>query len=324
MHERPLLLLAAGGTIAMTGDGGVTPELDAGDLVAAVRRLDAVARIEARTVVNVPGALMRPADQLAVCRAARDAAREGAGVVVTHGTDTLEETALLCDLLHDADAPVVFTGAIRPASAAGADGPANLSDALAVAGSAAAAGLGTLVVFGGEVHHARCARKTDTASPAAFSSPQAGPLGRVGEGRVTITARVERNAPLDPAALEHRVFVIPAVAGDDGALARAALRAGPDGVVVETLGAGHLRPELLALWADAAERIPVVACCRPQRGPLLHETYGFDGSEQDLRASAIVPAPFLSMQAARMKLLACLGAGLAPAALREAFRQDDF
>ncbi|MCW2993935.1 MAG: asparaginase, partial [Conexibacter sp.] len=179
---RRVRILTAGGTIAMVGEGGAMPELDAEALVASVPGLQAFPDLEAITVLNKPSAHLTLEDQLRICRAARDASRRGIGVVVTHGTDVLEETAMLCDVLHDADAPIVFTGAIRPASAAGADGPANLVDAVSVAASAPAAGMGVLVVFGGEIHHARCARKTDTTSLTAFSSPQTGPLGRVTEG----------------------------------------------------------------------------------------------------------------------------------------------
>jgi L-asparaginase len=188
---RRVVVLAAGGTIAMTGPSA-TPELEAQDLVAAIPGLHGV---EARSLVNKPSAHLTLADQLDICRQARDVARRGLGVVVTHGTDALEETAMLCDVLHDAEAPIVFTGAIRPASAAGADGPANLVDAVSVAASEAAAGLGVLVVFGSEIHHARCARKTDTTSLVAFSSPQTGPLGRVTEGHPTIWSRIPRNPP---------------------------------------------------------------------------------------------------------------------------------
>jgi L-asparaginase len=316
---RPVRVLAAGGTIAMAGrDGaGATPELTAEDLVRAAGGLEGV---DSETVTGLPGAHMTPAEMLLVARAARDHAREGTGVVVTHGTDTLEETALLCDLLHDSDAPIVLTGAIRPASADGADGPANLQDAVAVARSHAATGMGALVVFGSEIHHARCARKTDSISPTAFSSPQAGPVGRVAEGRVHLWSRVERNPALDPERLDFHVPVVPALAGDDGGLGRAVLAGGPAGVVVTTLGAGHLPAEVLGLWADAAERVPVIACCRPERGAILHETYGFAGSERDLRRTAIVPAGFLSPQAARIKLLACIGAGVDAV---DAFRIDD-
>lgn len=316
-------VLAAGGTIAMSGAGGAKLALDAADLVAAVPGLAGETGLEAETVVNLPSAHLALSDQLRICRAARDAAREGTGVVVTHGTDTLEETAILCDLMHDSQAPIVFTGAIRAASAPGADGPANLMDAVSVARSEEAAGMGVLVVFGGEIHHARCARKTDTTSLTAFSSPQTGPLGRVTEGHASFWSRVPRNEPLDPPALDRRVLIVPTTAGDDGSLARAALATEPDGLVVGTLGAGHLHPDLLKLWSEASERIPVVAYCRPERGVVLTETYGFAGSEKELRKSRIIPAAFLSPQASRMKLLACVASGLSIEETRAAFRQDD-
>jgi L-asparaginase len=225
--------------------------------------------------------------------------------------------------MHHSDAPIVFTGAIRPASAPGADGPANIADAVAVAQSEAAAGMGVLVVFGGEIHHARCARKTDTTSLTAFSSPQTGPLGRVSEGHPTIWSRIPRNPFLDPPDLDRRVLIVPTTAGDDGTLARAALATEPDGVVIGTLGAGHLHPALMELWAEAADRIPVVAYCRPERGVVLTGTYGYPGSERELRRTQIIPAGFLSPQAARMKLLACLASGLGVAETREVFRPDD-
>jgi L-asparaginase len=320
---RPVRILSCGGTIAMAGEDGARPQLDAQALVAGVPGLAAFAGLEAVSVLNKPSPHLTLADQLAICRAARDAARDGFGVVVTHGTDTLEETAMLCDLLHDAEAPIAFTGAIRPASAAGADGPANLADAVGVASAAGTAGMGVLVVFGGEIHHARCARKTDTTSLVAFSSPRTGPLGHVTEGQPAIRQRVPRNAPLDPPTLDRCVPIVPATSGDDGALARAALASEPDGVVLGTLGAGHLAPALLALWAEAAHALPVVAYARPQRGAILHATYGYPGSERDLRATPIVPAGFLSPQAIRMKLLACLAAGLDAREIRQAFDQDD-
>ena len=113
---------------------------------------------------------------------------------------------------------------------------------MSVAASEAATGIGVLVCFGGEIHHARCVRKTDTTSLVAFSSPQTGPLGRVTEGHPTIWSRVPRNQPLDPPDLDRRVVVVPTGAGDDGSLARAALATEPDGAVIGTLGAGHLGP----------------------------------------------------------------------------------
>jgi L-asparaginase len=322
-NARRVLVLASGGTISMKGDEGAVPELDGEGLVAAVPGLEAYPGLEGRTVFNKPSSHLSLDDQLEICRQARDAARRGIGVVVTHGTDSLEETAMLCDVLHDAEAPIVFTGAIRTASAPGADGPANLVDAVSVAASDEAAGMGVLVCFGGEIHHARGVRKTDTISLVAFSSPQTGPLGRVTEGHPIIWSRIPRNPPLDPPDLDRRVLVVPTGAGDDGTLAKAALATDPDGMVIGTLGAGHLAPAVLELWAEAAARIPVVAYCRPERGVILSSTYGYPGSERDLRGTSIIPAGFLSPQAARMKLLACLACGLSIDEARWAFRQDD-
>ena len=307
----------------MRGEEGAVPELDAERLVGAMPGLAAYPGLEGRTVFNKPSSHLSLDDQLEICRQARDAARRGIGVVVTHGTDSLEETAMLCDVLHDAEAPIVFTGAIRTASAPGADGPANLVDAVSVAASVEAAGMGVLVCFGGEIHHARGVRKTDTISLVAFSSPQMGPLGRVTEGHPIVWSRIPRNPPLDPPDLDRRVLVVPTGAGDDGTLAKAALATDPDGMVIGTLGAGHLPPLVLELWAEAAERIPVVAYSRPERGVILSSTYGYPGSERDLRGTAISPAGFLSPQAARMKLLACLACGLSIDEVRWAFRQDD-
>ena len=230
---------------------------------------------------------------------------------------------MLCDILHDAEAPIVFTGAIRPASAPGADGPANLVDAVSVAASAEAAGMGVLVCFGGEIHHARGVRKTDTVSLVAFSSPQTGPLGRVTEGHPIIWSRIPRNPPLDPPEPGPAVLVVPTAAGDDGTLARAALGTEPDGVVIGTLGAGHLAPPVLELWAEAAERIPIVAYCRPERGVILSLDLRLPGLRARPARHGDHPGGFLSPQAARMKLLACLAAGMSIEEVRWAFSQDD-
>lgn len=306
--SRPVRLLAAGGTIAMGGPRAV-PALDAEALVQAVPALAEVPDLEAETVLHSPGPHLALAEAFELGRRASLLASDGAGVVITTGTDTLEEVAVLCAFLHDADAPIVLTGASRPATSAGADGPANLIDAVAVAGSAAADGLGTVVVFGGEIHAAMMVRKVDSTGPATFGSPVTGPLGRVVEGRVWLQARPLRSPTLAVATLEHRVEIVYPGVGDDGALLRLAADSA-DGLVLVAFGAGHLSVGLLKELRVAVDHVPVVVTCRPERSGMFRHTYGFEGAEGDVRASGAVCAPFLSAPAARIALLCCLGAGL--------------
>jgi L-asparaginase len=306
----------------MSGDRAV-PALDAGQLIEAVPGLGDVPRLQAENVLGVPGPQMRLDEALALCRRARDAAAAGEGVVITTGTDTLEELAMLCALLHGAQAPIVFTGANRPASRPGADGPANLLDAVAAAGSARTGGLGTVVVFGGEIHAATSVRKVDSTGPSAFGSPGAGPIGRVVEGRVWLHSRpVGLPSPLDPRTLEFRVEILIATLGNDGAQLRRAA-ADADGLVVTAFGAGHLTPGMIRELRAIDDDKPVLITCRPERGSMLFATYGFEGAEPDLRGSAAVNVPFLSPAAARMALLCCLGAGQNRAAIARTLGQFD-
>jgi L-asparaginase len=303
--------------------GAAAPSLDAQALVAAVPGLADYPGLRAETVDTRPSVQLDAPGALAIARAAQVEADSGRGVVVTHGTDTLEEVALLTDLLYAGDAPIVFTGAMRPANAPGADGPANLLDAVTVASAGDAAGLGVLVAFAGRIHAARAARKIDSTAPDAFASPRLGPVGRVQEGRARISRRVERFPPVPVSSLDATVHVIAAGLSTDGALVDAAVESGADGVVAVLLGAGHTPPPFLAGLKRAAASVPVVATVRPERGSILRSTYAFEGAETDLRATQIICAGALSPAAARVKLMACLGAGYTRTAIAQAFATDD-
>jgi L-asparaginase len=317
---RPVRLLAAGGTISMQGEHAV-PALDASALVAAIPQLERFA-LEAENVLGLPGAQISLDQALSLARRAVAAAAAGEGVVITTGTDTLADLAMLCALLHGGEAPIALTGANRPASAAGADGPANLLDAVAVASAEAAAGLGAVVVFGGEVHAATTARKVDSTGPSAFGSPVTGPMGRVVDGRVWLQSRPMRPAALDPSRLTHRVPIVTAALGDEGEMLRTASGVA-DGLVLVAFGAGHVTPGILRELRAAVDRVPVVVTVAPERGSMLHATYGFEGSERDVRSSGAVCVPFLSAGAARMALLCCLGAGLGRDAIAAALAPWD-
>lgn len=307
-QARPVRLVAAGGTISMEGEHAV-PALDADQLIAAIPELAAFPRLATENVLGLPGPQIALDQAFALTSRAVAVAAGGEGVVITTGTDTLEELAMVCALTHDAPAPIVLTGANRPASAVGADGPANLLDAVSLAGAAAADGLGVVVAFGGEIHAATMVRKVDSTGPAAFGSPATGPIGRIVEGRVWLAARPIPTPTLRPRGLDFAVPIVTAALGENGRQLRVAADEA-DGLVVSGFGAGHVTPGMLHALREMAQRIPVAVTVRPERGSMLHSVYGFEGSERDLRASGAVCVPFLSAVAARMALLCCLGAGL--------------
>jgi len=316
---REVILLAAGGTISSVegaaGRPGATPQLDGAALAAALP--DGV-RVEARSLRAVNGSQLTTADVHELAAAAVAETAGGRGVVVTSGTDTIEELAVLFDACNGHEPPIVVTGAIRPASSPGADGPANLVDAVAAAAAPATGHTGALVAFAGELHAARGVRKVDSTMPHAFGSPRGGPIGRVAEGRVNLFARpVRPERALAPAHLDFRVPIVGTWLGDDGELLRAALGLRPDGLVLVALGAGHLPPPTLHALRAAPAELPVALVVRPERGHALRSTYGFEGSERDVLAEGVIEAASLSPAAARMLLLAGLGAGLSREELRE-------
>jgi len=311
-HPR-VILLTLGGTIASTrqGPGGVSPALDGNDLVAAVPGLAQVADVTVQTASQLPGVHLQIQDVVALAGRAEDALRQGAtGVVVTQGTDTLEETAFLLDLLVGGSGPVVVTGALRNPTLAGADGPANLHAAVAVAAAPAARGLGTLVVLNEEIHAARFVRKTHTSNPAAFTS-YPGRLGWVSEGRPSIVLRpIGRLLLAAPADGEHHhVGLVSLAMGDDGRVLAGAARAGLDGLVVEALGGGHVPPAVLDDLGSLASRIPVVVTSTTRTGETLRATYGFAGSETDLASRGVISGGWLDARKARLLLTLLLGMG---------------
>ena len=199
---------------------------------------------------------------------------EADGVVVTHGTNTLEETAWLLHLAVATDAPIVLTGAMRPASALSGDGPLNLVEAVRVAAAPAARGLGVLVAMDDTVHGARDVAKTNTLRVDAFASPMTGPLGRVdGDGRVVISSRPTRATTLrgayagvDLRALP-RVDVVASYQGADGALIDAAVAAGARGLVSAATGDGYPTPwQVEALERASAAGVVIVQSSRVGSG----------------------------------------------------------
>ncbi|HVZ08684.1 asparaginase [Rhodopila sp.] len=316
MTKPRLLILSLGGTITMLpGDaGGLTPTLGASDLVASVPALAEVAEIEARSLFRLPSPSLAIADVLEVARGVEAGFASGTdGAVVIQGTDTIEETAFLLDLLVAGDKPVVVVGAMRGADAPGADGPANLLAAARVAACPDARGQGTLVVLNYDIHAARFVQKSHTTLPSAFDSPGCGPLGVVAEGRPRFHARVSR-LPAWPAGdgAPPPVALIKWAMGDDGRMLAALPDLGYRGVVIEGMGAGHVPAGAAPAVGALAARLPVVLASRVIAGPVFTRTYAYPGSEVDLLQRGAVPAGMLSGLKARLLLGLALRRPLPP------------
>ncbi|MCZ2860551.1 asparaginase [Blastococcus sp. VKM Ac-2987] len=269
---RRVHLVATGGTIASRqGPDGLAATTPAVELLAAAGRPDGV-EVTVSDLSTVGSYALSGADlRRLVAEVRRCLADDVDGVVVTHGTDTMEESAYLADLVHDDPRPVVFTGSQRPFDSPAPDGPGNLGAALRVAAAPAARDLGVLLCFDGQVFPARGVRKVETLRSAAFAAPGRGPVLQVADGPPVPLARPVRPTPL-PLDLDRelpRVDVVACYLGADAALLRAAVAAGAQGVVLEAFGAGNVPPDVAAEAGRLVARgIPVLVCSRVPSGPV--------------------------------------------------------
>ena len=328
MTQPTVLVVSLGGTITMTTSesGGIVPTLTADDLIGAVPGLADVARVDTWSPSRTPGASLRLSDLVNVAREVDRRLGQGiSGAVIVQGTDTIEETSFLFDLLVASQRPVVVTGAMRGPQAPGADGPANLLAAVTVAADDAAAGLGTLVVLNGDVHAARYVRKLHTERPSAFAAPSAGPVGAVSEGRLRVLSRPERLATIAlPAdAAPAPVGIVASSIDDDGRMLRAAAGLGFAGLVLEATGAGHVSAALAELVSGVTAELPVALSTRVPGGRVFHETYGFPGSERDLIAKGAIPTGYLGAAKSRILLSLAIGAGCDRDHVRELIERYD-
>ncbi|MFI6803774.1 asparaginase [Streptomyces luteogriseus] len=318
--------MTTGGTASMATAGtgqGVTPKLGAADLLAAVPELGgSTIDLQAEDFRKKPGASLTIDDMadLATRIAELEAAGE-AGFIVMQGTDTIEETAFLLDLLHQGDAPVVVTGAMRHAQQSGADGPANLLAAARTVACDDARGRGCMVVMADEIHAARYVRKCHASSPAAFSSPAAGPIGVLIEGIPRFSSTIPRPHSVRlPFIRQARVPLVTATLGDDGELLAASLDR-CEGLVVGAFGVGHVPESWVSTLEKAARQMPVVFASRTGSGSTATATYGFAGSERDLLQRGLIGAGRLDPFKARILLLALLRADADREGIAAAFAQ---
>jgi L-asparaginase len=296
-----------------TSCGGLEPALAGADLVELCRWQDAPT-LDVEDYAHVPGWDMHGELALGLARRCRDLASGGTPVVVTHGTDTIEETVWLVDrLLPDGAAPVVVTGAQIPASDPDSDGRRNFRDAVAAAVAPETHGLGALVCCHGELHAAREVRKVHTSAFAAFASPGYGAIGTVDRGRVRIERRPVRRPPLpEPGEPLPRVDLVRLYAGADGALVRAAVGAGARAVVVEGTGRGNAGATVLTAVREAVAAGAVVAVSSRCHEGRVEPVYGRGGGVEVAAAGALFSGD-LAGPKVRILLQLALAAGVDPA-----------
>lgn len=319
-------LLATGGTIAgapTTGGRGYQAgkfSIDA--LVAAVPQLATLARLDVEQVAAIGSQDMSEAVWLKLAartQAALDTP-DIAGVVITHGTDTMEETAFFLNLVVRSEKPVVLVGAMRPATAISADGPMNLYNAIAVAGQPSARGRGVLVVANDEIHFAREIAKTDTTQVGTFNSGHRGLAGLVNTGRLHLYAPpVRRHTAQSEFSLEGvtalpRVDIAYAHAGMGRELIDAAVKAGARGLVVAGVGDGNLGAVALAAATDAAKAGVAVVRSSRTGGGVVERNIEIDDDK-----FGFIAADELNPQKARVLLLLGLTRTRDPRALQELF-----
>ncbi|MFD4630607.1 asparaginase [Streptomyces sp. NPDC058284] len=316
-QARRVVVISTGGTIASRWQGtGFAADAPGREVLATASIPHGIAS-EVIDLFNVNSPRLTSAQQVTLLRTVREVFADPAvdGIVVTHGTDTLEESAFLLDLHHDDPRPVVFTGAQKPLGAEDGDGPGNLYDALLTA--ATVRDLGVLVVFDGKVHAARGTVKSQTLAADAFADPSGPPVGKVGFGKVSVLHRPVRPAPLPPPPAVApgslpRIDMVMHHVDADPLFLETAVEAGAEGIVLVATGAGNATPEFVTAVTAAIERGVVVALTtRVPAGPVT-EIYTHGGAV-DLSAAGAVLTGTLRAGQVRSAVLAALLAAPEPA-----------
>jgi L-asparaginase len=311
-------LLFTGGTISMSRDaaaGGNIPTHGGAALVSMAPELGEVGEFTVEDWGRFPAAHLGP-DRLWALRnrvqalVAGDGGEVPEGIVITHGTDTMEETAYLLARTLDPAVPVVLTGAMHTSSDYYWDGPRNLTDAARVAADPGSRGRGAMIVFAGKIFAGHQAAKMEATALDAFGAPHGFPLGRVdGEGVHWSHSSPEPPGQVQPDGLTARVALVPMVVGDQGTLLDLA-RPVHDGVVLEAFGSGNLPPGAVPAihrWID--EQKPVVLASRCARGAVL-PVYAFEGGGAGLVRDGVIPAGPRTPAQARLELTIALSAGV--------------
>jgi L-asparaginase len=324
-----LAIVFTGGTIAMKADarrGGVVPALKGRDIIRQVPGLSNLCSLVVHDFGQYPGPHMTPELMMDLSALVRKylTRPDIAGAIVTHGTDTLEETAYLLDLTLSSAKPVVVVGAMKDCTELGWDGPANLLGAVRTAISKEAGHKGVLVFLNDRINSAAEVTKTNTESFETFASPELGPLGWVDEDRVVFYRKPLYRESYRTRNIEPRVDLFKIAVGMDSRFLRYAVDSGSRGLVIEGMGRGNVPPAVVpGIKYAIGKGLPVILCSRCLGGRVL-DTYAYEGGGRQLRKLGVILGGHLPGQKARIKLMVLLGMGLNSARIKDAFEDREY
>lgn len=316
-----------GGTISMKVDPRIhaaVPTLTGEEIMAMVTGIENFAQIESYNFSQLPGPQMTPKIMLELSKYIQDILKRDdiSGVVVTHGTDTLEETAYFLDLTINSEKPVVVTGAMRNSSELGYDGPANLAAAICTAISEEAKDRGVLVCFNDELFCASEVTKANSMALDAFHSPNVGPLGIIDNNKVIFYRDNHRKQCVEIDDVESNVELIKCVTGMNGKIIDFYIEQGTKGFIIEGMGRGNVPPQMVDGIKRAIDmEIPVVLVSRCYQGRVL-DSYGYHGGGKELRNLGVVLGDSLPGQKARIKLIVALSKTRDMETIRSFFEQN--
>ncbi len=321
--KKCILLIHTGGTISMkmNDDAGAVIPNEKNAILGISEQLSQFADIKEIEAFNLPSPHITPKEMLELRNIIVNYTNEHPvdGIVITHGTDTLEETAYFLDLTTKFDFPIVLTGAMRSSNELGADGVYNLVEAVRVACSPEAKNKGVLVVMNDEIHQAFNITKTSTSSVNTFQSPQYGPIGLITKKMVHIHQAPVRRRYVEVQSIEKRVALLKVYAGMEGDILEAIFNLKYDGVVLEGLGQGNVPPAVVSGIKKMLEaNIPVILVSRCFNG-IAEGIYGYEGGGKSLEELGVIFATGINGQKARLKLLIGLNQQSKPIDLKEFF-----
>ena len=322
--KKNILIILTGGTIAMQSFArlGIMPAHEFAEFLKSFPQLNSTAHVEVLEFSNVPSPYVTPQMMFELAKLIDLKSVDYDGIVITHGTDTMEETAYLCDLVLATRKPVIFTAAMRSGSDLGLDGPRNIIGAVRVACHHDSVDKGVLVVMNDEIHTARDVVKSDTGKIDSFISIGFGPLGIVDPDQVVYQRQTLYRESIWTEHLETNIDLIKSSAGMDGRYIKCSIENKAKGIVIEAMGRGnlpaYLEPDIIAA---IKQNIVIVITSRTYTGRVLPE-YGYDGGGKKLQEHGAVLAGDLRGIKARLKLMALFGKYKDPAVVKKFFENS--